>query len=155
VKRRLPLVFLSVTLTMMMLKAAGSCYAQTANVAGYWSGTTRVMPPCGFSSGRCNAVNNITFSLTQKGKRLRGKYTCAYGNLICRNGGADNTGKVVSGKVSGNRIRLSVVIPADVSNCYYNGTLTSPTGIRGGYACYQGGALVEEGQWNVTQASAQ
>ena len=73
----------------------------------------------------------------------------------CRNGGSDNTGKIVSGRISGNEIRLSVIIPADVSNCYYNGRLTSPTTIHGGYSCYQGGGLLEGGIWDVTQASAQ
>jgi hypothetical protein len=44
----------------------GVCYAQATSVAGYWSGTTRVMP-CTFSAqGRCNAVNNITFTFTQR-----------------------------------------------------------------------------------------
>jgi hypothetical protein len=154
VKQSLPLVVLAFALAAN-LYAPGSCYAQATNVAGYWSGMTRVTPPCGFSSGRCNAVNKITFSLRQKGKRLKGKYTCAYGTLNCRNGDADNTGKVVSGRVSGNQLRLSVVLPADVSNCYYNGMLTSPTTIHGGYSCYQGGALLEEGVWDVTQAPAQ
>jgi hypothetical protein len=152
-KRSLPLVVLPFALAI--LGTAGSCYAQATNVAGYWSGTTRAMPPCDFSAGRCNAVNKVTFSLRQNGKHLKGKYTCAYGNMICRNGGADDSGKVVSGKVSGNQIRLSVVIPADVSNCYYNGMLTSPTTIHGGYQCYNGGELVEEGIWDVTQAAAQ
>lgn len=133
---------------------AGSLYAQAADVSGYWSGTTRVTPPCSFSTGRCNAINNITFRLKLSGNRIKGKYTCAYGTLNCRNGGADNTGKVVSGRLSGNEIRLSVVVPADVSNCYYNGTLTSPTSMRGGYSCYQGGELLEEGMWDVKQAQA-
>jgi hypothetical protein len=138
--------------------SAGPSYAQgtsATDVSGNWSGTTRVTPPCGFSSGRCNAVNNITFAFKFKGDRLKGKYTCAYGNLICRNGGADNTGKVVSGRVSGDQIRLSVVLPSDVSNCYYNGLLTSPTTIHGGYMCYQGGELVEEGIWDVKRASGE
>jgi hypothetical protein len=132
-----------------IISAAGSARAQSPDVAGLWSGTTRVTPPCSFSSGRCNAVNNVTFTLRWKGDRLRGKFTCAYGNLICRNGGADNTGKVVSGRVSGSDIRLSVVVPADVSNCYYNGILTSPNSIRGSYMCYSGGELLEEGMFEV------
>jgi hypothetical protein len=140
---------------LVMLAAADTCYAQATNVAGLWSGTTRAMPPCDFSAGRCNAVNKITFNLMQTGKHLKGKYTCAYGNMICRHGNADNSGKVVSGKVSGNQVRLSVVIPADVSNCYYNGVMTSPTTIHGSYQCYNGGELVEEGMWDVSQSAAQ
>ena len=153
-KRFLPLI--AVVFTLLAIHAsAGPSYAQGADVSGNWSGTTRVTPPCAWSSGRCNAVNNITFAFKLKGDYIKGKYTCAYGNMICRNGGADNTGKVVSGRVSGDQIRLSVVLPADVSNCYYNGMLTSPTSIRGGYMCYQGGELVEEGMWNVSRASGE
>jgi hypothetical protein len=130
-------------------------YAQGSNpadVSGNWSGTTRVTP-CEFSSGRCNAINNITFRFDQNGKKLKGKYTCAIGTMVCRNGNADNTGKVVSGRVSGDQIRLSVVLPADVSNCYYNGRLTSATTARGGYSCYQGGELLEEGMWEIKRAA--
>lgn len=150
----LPLGFL-----FMLIAIAGSatvCRAQGASatdVSGYWSGTTRVTPPCSFSSGRCNAVNKITFRFVQKGNRIKGKYTCAYGNLICRNGGADNTGKIVSGRIVDNQIRLSVVVPADVSNCYYNGILTSATAIRGAYSCYQGGELLEEGAWETKKSA--
>lgn len=135
-----------------IFSAAGPACAQTPSVAGMWSGTTRVTPPCSFSSGRCNAVNNVTFAMRLSGNRIKGKFTCAYGNLICRNGGADSTGKIVSGRVSGNQIRLTVVLPADVSNCYYSGVFTSPNAIRGSYMCYQGGELLEEGMWDVKRA---
>jgi hypothetical protein len=147
--------FLAFLFGLVIANAAGpACAQNTNNVAGLWSGTTRVQPPCLFTSGRCNAVNNITFLFRQKGDRLKGKFTCAYGNMICRNGGADNTGKIVSGRVAGNQIRISVVLPSDVSNCYYNGVFTSATAIRGAYSCYQGGELQEEGMWNVTRNAA-
>jgi hypothetical protein len=122
--------------------------AQTTNVSGLWSGTSLVTP-CYFAGGRCNAVNKITLKLTQQNNRLTGSYTCAFGTMICRHGGADNTGKVVSGRIADNQIRLSVIIPADVSNCYYNGLLTSATTMRGTYMCFNGGDLVEEGTWDV------
>ncbi|HEY2104564.1 MAG TPA: hypothetical protein VGH29_02185 [Candidatus Binataceae bacterium] len=152
-RRSLVLAAFFLTLAAIF-SAAGAARAQTPDVAGLWSGTTRVTPPCSFSSGRCNAVNNVTFTLRLKGDRIKGKFTCAYGNLICRNGGADNTGKVVSGRQSGNQIRLSVVLPADVSNCYYNGMFTSADAIRGSYMCYQGGELLEEGVFDLKRASA-
>jgi hypothetical protein len=149
---------LSLVILFLMLIAiggsAGVSYAQAAfatDVSGNWSGTTRVTPPCDFSSGRCNAVNKITFKFVQHGDRIKGKYTCAYGNMICRNGGADNTAKIVSGRLVKNQIRLSLVIPSDVSNCYYNGALTSATTARGGYNCYNGGELVEEGMWEISR----
>jgi hypothetical protein len=153
VRRSLMLAAVSLTLAAIF-SAAGLAKAQTPDVTGLWTGTTRVTPPCSFSSGRCNAVNNVTFTLRLKGDRIKGKFTCAYGNLICRNGGADNTGKVVSGRQSGNQLRLSVVLPADVSNCYYNGMFTSANSIRGTYMCYQGGELVEEGMWDLKRGSA-
>ncbi len=152
-RRSLALAAFFVTLAVIF-SAAGLACAQTPDVTGLWSGTTRVTPPCSFSSGRCNAVNNVTFTLRLKGDRVKGKFTCAYGNLICRNGGADNTGKVVSGRISGNQIRLSVVLPADVSNCYYNGMFTSPNAIHGSYMCYEGGELLEEGVFDVKRGSA-
>jgi hypothetical protein len=154
VKRSLNLAVLLLILGTIS-GTAGLARAQATNVSGLWTGTTRVMPPCGFSSGRCNAVNNVTFTLVQNGNRMKGKYTCAYGNMICRKGGMDNKGKVVSGRVESNQVRISVVVPNDVSNCYYNGVLTSPNSIRGGYSCYQGGELLEEGSWNVTRAGGE
>jgi hypothetical protein len=146
--------FMRACVLAAIFSAVDVCYGRATNVAEYWFGTTRVIP-CVFSpSDRCNAVNNITLTLTHQGDRIKGKYTCAYGNLICRNGGADDTGNVVSGQISGNEIQLSVIIPADVSTCYYNGRLTSPTTIHGRYSCYQGGGLLEQGIWNVMQALA-
>lgn len=141
---------------LLVIAATGVSYAQGAsatNVSGYWAGTTRVTPPCSFSSGRCNAVNKITFRFAQKGDRIKGKFTCAYGNMICRSGGMDTTGKIVSGRIAENQIRLSVVVPNDVSNCYYNGMLTSATTIHGAYSCYQGGDLLEEGVFDLASKS--
>jgi hypothetical protein len=132
--------------------STGPARAQATNLTGEWTGMTRVLPPCFFSTGRCDAVNKITFSLTQKGNRLKGKYTCAYGNKICRDGGMDTKGKIVSGKIASNQVRISVLIPNDLSNCYYNGMIMSSNSIRGGYSCYQGGGLLEEGNWDIQRA---
>ena len=153
-KRFLSLIVLAFTCLAIQVSAARS-YAKGTSVAGgvdIWTGTTRVTP-CFFSTARCNAVNNVTFSFAPKGDEIKGRFTCAYGTLNCRNGGADNTGKIVSGRVSGNLIRFSVIVPADVSNCYYNGRLTSSTTIHGGYACYQGGGLLEQGVFDLTKYS--
>ena len=129
--------------------------AQTANVSGVWSGTTLVTP-CDFAlSGRCNAQNNITLTLMQQNNQVTGNYTCATGTMVCRDGGADNTGKVQWGRISRNLIRLSLIIPADVSNCYYNGMLASANAMHGTYMCFNGGSLVEEGTWNVKRAPGQ
>jgi len=126
-----------------------------ADVAGAWTGTSRVTN-CDMLSGsaRCNAVNNIALLISQNGAQLTGKYTCAIGNMICRHGGADDSGRIESGSISGNRLNLSVMIPADLSNCYFSGSTTSPTQANGVYMCYQGGLQVEEGEWNVSRAAA-
>src|SRR6516225_11279627 len=141
------IVFLLTLATM--LTAWMKADAQTASVTGLWSGTTLVTP-CDFAmSGRCNAQNNITLKLAQQNNKITGKYTCATGTMVCRNGGADSTGSVQWGRMSGKLIRLSLIIPADVSNCYYNGRLASASAMQGTYMCMNGGALVEEGTWNV------
>src|SRR5271166_1207790 len=87
-----------------------------ADVAGAWTGTSRVTN-CEVLAGsaRCNAVNNIALMINQDGAQLTGRYTCAIGNMICRHGGADDSGRIESGSISGNRINLSVIIPADLS----------------------------------------
>ena len=129
--------------------------AQATSVGGLWSGTTLVTE-CDFSTGRCNAQNKITLNLTQQNNRVTGNYTCAYGTMICRHGGADNTATIISGRIAGSQIRLSLMFPADGSNCYYFGLLTSATDMHGTYMCYNGGAdLLEEGTWDVTHASNQ
>jgi hypothetical protein len=126
--------------------------APATNISGLWSGTTLVTP-CDFSGGRCNAQNKITLKLGQESSRITGNYTCAYGTMICRHGGADNTGKIVWGRISGDQVRLSLMIPADVSHCYYNGMLKSPAIMHGTYMCFNGGELVEEGIWDVKLTS--
>ncbi len=123
------------------------------DVAGAWTGTSRVTNCDMLSgSGRCNAVNNIALVIDQNGAQLTGKYTCAIGNMICRHGGADDSGRIESGSISGTRLNLAVMIPADLSNCYFSGATTSPTQANGIYMCYQGGLQVEEGEWNVARA---
>jgi hypothetical protein len=125
----------------------------TAEVGGLWTGTIRVTP-CALAGERCNAINNVTFALTQYGSQVTGNYTCAPGNADCRLGGADNSGKIVAGSVSGNRINVTVKLPADKSDCYYNGT-TSSAQANGVYVCYRGGRMIEEGVWTLARQSAE
>jgi hypothetical protein len=91
--------------------------------------------------------------LAQQNRQITGNYTCATGTMVCRNGGADNTGNVQWCRISGKLIRLSLIIPADTSNCYYNGMLTSANAMHGTHMCFNGGAMVEEGTWDVKLAS--
>jgi hypothetical protein len=120
-----------------------------ADVTGRWEGQSRVIN-CNLSAvrayGRCNAINNITFSLAQNGTALIGNYHCFFGNMICRNGGADDAGNVSSGWVSGNNVYLTIEIRGDGSTCRFNGH-TVGAQFNGGYLCYQGGGLIEVGQF--------
>ena len=59
-----------------------------------------------------------------------------------------------AGSVSGNQINLAVKLPADLSECYYNGVATSPAQARGVYICYTGGRMIEEGVWSVARQSS-
>ena len=119
---------------------------------GLWKGTLRVMPSAAMiDRNRTGAVNNITFAIIQDGSNVSGHYTCSIGTQICRNGNADSSGKIVSGNISGNNIRFSVIVSGDVSNCQYSGFSASPGLMRGGYTCYQGGSLIEQGNFEVTR----
>ena len=118
-----------------------------------WNGTLRVTPCMATlrDRSRCGAVNNITFTIIQDDSQVSGHYTCAIGTAICRNGNDAKTGKITSGKVSGKQIRFSVLVPSDVSNCNYTGYSSEPGTMRGGYSCYQGGGLIEQGMFQVTR----
>jgi hypothetical protein len=126
----------------------------TSELGGMWTGTTRVMP-CDVAVQRCNAINDVTFNLSQYGSQVVGNYACAAGNMDCRHGGADSSGKIAAGSVSGNQINLAVKVPADLSDCYYNGTATPSGQADGVYVCYIGGRMIEEGVWNVTRRSSE
>jgi hypothetical protein len=40
--------------------------------------------------------------LTERNNRITGNYTCTTGTMVCRSGGADNTGNVQWGSISNN-----------------------------------------------------
>jgi hypothetical protein len=125
--------------------------APPAGFTGIWKGTLRVIPclPTMREQTRCGAVNDITFTIIEDGSQISGHYTCAIGTAICRNGNDAKTGKITSGKVSEKNIRFSVLVPSDVSNCDYTGYSPEPGGMQGGYTCYQGGRLIEQGMFEV------
>jgi hypothetical protein len=133
--------------------AAAQTPAEPAGFTGIWKGTLRVTP-CGMMQrdrNRCGAVNNITFTIVQDGSNVSGHYTCAIGTAMCRNGNDAKSGKITSGTANGKNIRFSVLVPSDVSNCNYSGHSPSSGQMRGGYSCYQGGGLVEQGMFEVTR----
>lgn len=119
-------------------------------VSGVWRGES-LLTPCGWaahSESVCNAMNVITFTLIQSGSQLSGQYSCAYGNYICRHDGMDEAGYIASGLVSGRRLTMRVMIPADLSSCMFYGTAAERR-IVGRYICYEGGGIAEEGDWRV------
>ena len=144
------LIVATVTATAIPAKAQTS--APPAGFTGIWKGTLRVtclsMMP---DRSRCGAINNITFTIIEDGSQVSGHYTCAIGTVICRNGNDAKTGQITSGKVDGKNIRFSVVVPSDVSSCNYSGYSPGSGSMRGGYSCYQGGGLIEQGTFEVTR----
>jgi hypothetical protein len=118
-----------------------------ADLRGVWEGkSTEWCNPMFTEVGRCNAVVNITLTMFQKGSKITGYYRCATGNTICRN---NNDGGVISsGSVIDNHLLLRVSMSEDRSSCIYNGHITDST-VRGGYHCYQGGGLVDQGMWRA------
>jgi hypothetical protein len=118
-----------------------------ADVNGVWEGQSRVTN-CGITLGgiaeRCNAVNSISLTLSQNGSQLIGAYHCSFGNIICRNGGADDVGRIYSGWIVGDAIFFTVNILADGSDCRFSGHAKGAR-LAGGYRCYQSGGLIEEG----------
>jgi len=152
------LLWCALAFATVAVGAASMAEAQSTPAAGdftgTWEGTIRVTPCVGgmlMRSGRCNAVNKIKLTLVQDGSSISGNYHCAIGTQICRNGNADDSGKITSGSASGNTVRFSVIIPSDVSNCYYNGVSQSPGQMRGSYSCYQGGGIAERGLFEVSR----
>jgi hypothetical protein len=95
------------------------------DLGGTWQGELRVIPcPTGIlsnDSGRCDAVNQITFNLLQTDSSLLGTYHCAIGTRVCRDANTTDYGKVIDSSVSGRNVTLRVLLPGDLSTCLYNG----------------------------------
>jgi hypothetical protein len=131
--------------------------AQTASTsdaqsgfAGVWQGTT--LASCAAFAhlpSRCNAEQVVTITLLPgpKGK-LTGRYTCAYGNMDCFH--MNDTGRVMDVSLAGTRMNVRVIMP-DATSCIYTGMNVNET-INGGYSCYQGGGLIEEGSWRARRS---
>lgn len=149
-----PVLMLMVAIYLCGPRRAGAQPAPVpaGDFTGLWKGTIRVFPcSAAVERGRCNAVNNVTFTIIQDGATVSGHYTCSIGTYICRNGNADNTGKIVGGSASGRNINFNVMVPSDVSSCRYNGISLAPNQMRGAYTCYQGGSIAEQGSFNLTR----
>jgi hypothetical protein len=124
---------------------AASKSSAESSFSGVWEGTTRAS--CAsllYRPGRCNALQNVTITVLEgPNGKYSGSYTCAYGNMDCFN--QNTTGKVVAVSFAGARMNVRVMMP-DAMSCIYTGINVNQN-INGGYSCYQGGGLVEEGSW--------
>ena len=140
-------------LGLLATQACGAAAFQyekpTVNVTGTWRGTT--VTSCGVmlsEKSRCGAVERISFTLFQDGADVKGTYRCSVGTMICRS--LNNDGAVVSSSVVGSLARLRVMLPTDGSSCIFDGRF-QPDSAVGSFFCYQGGGLVEQGQWKVAR----
>ncbi|HTW88167.1 MAG TPA: hypothetical protein VMD75_09180 [Candidatus Binataceae bacterium] len=115
---------------------------------GYWVGTTTAfcnLNPSEFDL-RCNSTNVITLSLLQEEKGVTGFYKCSFGNQACRD--QNDSGKVAASSMHGRRFQMRIALP-DLSSCIFQGAANGPSSIRGAYFCYQGGGLMEQGQFQI------
>jgi hypothetical protein len=120
----------------------------TLDVTGNWQGTS--VTACGvmlLEQGRCNAVQRISFSLFQDGTKLTGVYKCSVGTMVCQN--MNEGGPVVASTLEGSLARIRVELP-DGSTCIFNGNFKTES-VAGGFGCYQGGGLLEQGRWQATR----
>jgi hypothetical protein len=119
-------------------------------VTGVWQGST--LADCGVSSSfpsRCNAEQKVTITLMRgPNSKISGRYTCSYGNMDCYH--ANDTGRVAGVSMSGRRMNIRVIMP-DGTSCIFSGPNLEDT-VNGGYSCYQGGALIEQGSWRAERS---
>ena len=121
----------------------------SANVGGWWSGTS-IASCMAFQTpaGRCNAQQKITFDLIQKESGFAGSYSCAYGNMVCRNG--NNKGRIESVTTLGTDFTLLRVQLPDGTSCTFKGVFQESQ-VSGGYTCYGGAAIIEQGSWRASR----
>jgi hypothetical protein len=123
------------------------------DISGLWIGEIVVTPCSSMTNtdgGRCNAINEVTFLLFQRGSGLTGSYTCRTGSMICRNGGADDSGYLVAGRMAAHqRLSFTVMIPSDVTSCHFRGRLVASDRMVGLYECFAGGGIVDAGLWRA------
>ncbi len=127
---------------------SSSAQKPALNVTGNWQGTS--VTACGvmlLEQGRCNAVERISFSLFQDGSKLSGVYRCSPGTMVCQN--MNDGGQVVASTLEGSLGRIRVELP-DGSTCLFNGNFQTES-VVGGFGCYQGGGLLEQGSWKATR----
>ena len=118
-----------------------------SDLVGVYEGTTRAYCINTIPS-RCNAVQDVTITLVETGdSKIGGSYKCAYGNMICYH--LNETGKVLNAAINGSRLSMRVMMP-DGTSCMFTG-MNKDGNINGGYTCYTGGSILEQGIWRAKQ----
>ena len=119
---------------------------------GVWKGTTTAYCNELRFQGRCNAQQQVTMTFVEQGDKITGDYECAYGNHDCHPGA--ESGRIVVGSLNGSQLRVQVAMSdPDQLMCIYNGHLANH-GIGGGYECLAGGALMEQGTWQMERVAS-
>jgi len=121
-----------------------------ADIAGLWQGTTLAYCAANMPfPDRCNAQQNVTITLLQGADlKLTGKYTCSYLNMDCFH--ANSSGKVIGVTTHGKLMSIRVLMP-DATSCIFVGRNVNQN-INGGYTCYGGGGLIEQGSWRARRS---
>jgi hypothetical protein len=139
-------------ISMLIAVLTGECSAagpSSDGILGTWDGTSVARCP-GSRPGRCNAQQKISITLQESNNsKIAGSYTCAYGNQDCLR--QNSTGTVTEVRPTGSRITFRVMM-SDGTSCIYNGNVAN-NAISGGYSCYSGGGLLEQGSWRTQRAS--
>jgi len=97
---------------------------------------------------RCGAQQKVTLTLLKGASGTTGYYRCAYGNADCYD--MNDTGKILDVKLDGSRMTARIMMP-DATSCLYTGLITG-NNLNGGYSCYGGGALIENGSWRAQRS---
>jgi hypothetical protein len=103
---------------------------ESPGVTGLWTGKSSARCAMTSERTRCGAVNDITFTMVQRGSKVTGSYKCAYGNM--------------------NKLLTLRVLMPDGSSCRFSG---QPSGdsIKGGYST-KGGPRAEQGTWEARRS---
>ena len=120
-----------------------------ANVSGVWEGTG--LTDCTVfqeEPHRCNAVVNVTLTMLQEQERVTGFYRCATGTVMCRR--LLETGVIKAGSMKGRLLRFRVMLD-DGESCIFQ-AMPQPDRIVGAYLCLSGGAIMEQGRWDLERA---
>lgn len=128
--------------------SASAAETKQNNLVGVWEGSTRASCQAAMPfQDRCNAVQEVKMTLLRNDNgNLVGHYQCSYGNMDCFH--MNETGRIVDASLNGPQVTMRVMLP-DGTSCTYTGRTTPGNDVDGGYSCYSGGAMLEQGSWHA------